>query len=130
MLFASLIICLLFASLIICSLQIPAICGNSTCHVKSKSKVAPEDCEWGIVMSQKFVKSHGISLGTFKNNTKITKVMKSRLKTKMNPSKKRNSCPSLPIANQIEEILGEKPNEIPTIAITTNVPNDLAQIHV
>ena len=116
---------LLFAPLIICSLQIVTIC-----DVKPKSKVAPEDCEQGIIVSQKFVKSHGINLGTFNNNTKITKVTKSGLKTKINPTKKSNSCPSLPILNQIQEILGEKPNEIPIIAIRTNVPNDLAQIHV
>ena len=121
---------LLFAPLIICSLQIVNICDNPTCDVKPKSKVAPEDCERGIIVSQKFVKSHGINLGTFNNNTEIIKVMKSGLKTKINPTKKSNSCPSLPILNQIEEILGEKPNEIPIIAITTNVPNDLAQIHV
>ena len=121
---------LLFAPLIICSLQIVTIFDNPTCDVKSKSKVAPEDCEQGIIVSQKFVKSHGITLGTFNNNTKITKVIKGGLKTKINPTKKSNSCPSLPILNQIQEILGEKPNEIPIIAIATNVPNDLAQIHV
>ena len=122
---------LLFAPLIICSLSIVTIFDNPMlCDVKHKSKVAPEDCERGIIVSQKFVKSHGINLGTFNNNTKITKVMKSGLKTKINPTKKSNSCPSLPILNQIKEILGEKPNEIPIIAIATNVPNDLAQIHV
>ena len=112
---------LLFASLIFCLLCL-------ICNVKPKSKVAPEDCEKGTTVSQKYVKSHGINLGTF-DNTEITKVIKIGLKPKRNPNKKSKSCPSLPILNQIEEILGEKPNKIPT-TIAVNVPDDLAQIHV
>ena len=112
---------LLFASLIIC-----LFCSIS--KAKPKSKVAPEDCENGIIVSQKYVKSHGINLGTF-NNTEITKGIKIGLKPKRNPNKKSKSCPSLPILNQIEEIIGEKPTKIPT-TIAVNVPDDLAQIHV
>ena len=115
---------LLFAPLIICSLSIVTVFDNPICDVKPKSKVAPEDCEKGTTVSQKYVKSHGINLGTF-NNTEITKGIKIGLKPKRNPNKKSKSCPSLPI----EEILGEKPNKIPT-TIAVNVPDDLAQIHV
>ena len=92
--------------------------------VKPKSKVAPEDCEKGTIVSQKYAKSHGIYLGTF-NNTEITKVIEIGLKPKRNPNKKSKSCPSLPILNQIEEIPGEKPNQILT-TIAVNVPDDFA----
>ena len=112
---------LFFASITIC-----LYCG--ICNVKHKSKVAPEDCEKGTIVSQKYVKSQVINLGTF-NNTEITKGIKIGLKPKRNPNKKSKSCPSLPILNQIEEIPGEKPNQIPT-TIAVNVPDDLAQIHV
>ena len=112
---------LLFASLTIC-----LYCG--ICNVKPKSKVAPEECEKGTIVSQKYIKSHGINLGTF-DNTEITKVIKNGLKPNRNTNKKSKSCPSLPILNQIEEILGEKPNQIPT-TIAVNVPDDLVQIHV
>ena len=118
---------LLFAPLIICSLQIVTIFDNPTCDVKPKSKVAPEDCEKGTTVSQKYVKSHVINLGTF-NNTEIRKVIKVGLQPKRNPNKRSKSCPRLPVLNQIEEILGEKPNNITTIAV--NIPDDLAQIHV
>ena len=112
---------LLFASLTICLFY-------SICNVKPKSKVAPEECEKGTIVSQKYIKSHGINLGTF-DNTEITKVIKNGLKPNRNTNKKSKSCPSLPILNQIEEILGEKPNQIPT-TIAVNVPDDLVQIHV
>ena len=111
---------LLFASLTIC-----LYC--AICNVKPKSKVAPEDCEKGTTVSQKYVKSHVINLGTF-NNTEIRKVIKVGLQPKRNPNKRSKSCPRLPVLNQIEEILGEKPNNITTIAV--NIPDDLAQIHV
>ena len=114
-------IVLLFASLTIC-----LYC--AICNVKPKSKVAPEDCEKGTTVSQKYVKSHVINLGTF-NNTEIRKVIKVGLKPKRNPNKRSKSCPSLPILNQIEEILGEKPTKIP-IMIAVNVPDALAEIHV
>ena len=114
-------IVLLFASLTIC-----LYC--AICNVKPKSKVAPEDCEKGTTVSQKYVKSHVINLGTF-NNTEIRKVIKVGLKPKRNPNKRSKSCPSLPILNQIEEIPGEKPKTIPTTT-AVNVRDDLAQIHV
>ena len=79
-------------------------------------------------MSQKYVKSHVINLGTF-NNTEIRKVIKVGLKPPKKPNKRSKSCPSLPILNQIEEILGEKPNKIPPM-ISVNIPDDLAQVHV
>ena len=71
---------LFFASITIC-----LYCG--ICNIKHKSKVAPEDCEKGTIVSQKYVKSQVINLGTF-NNTEITKVIKIGLKPKINPNKK------------------------------------------